>query len=549
MLKDLKIGTRLAGVFAIELVLLLIVGVIGMHQVSNLNAGFDYVVNNKNAKIVWAKNIIQGNVVIEGEMMASLISNDPATLQTAQTRIADTKKIIGASLGNLEKTLVSDKGKELFARIKAGRAAYVASQKQYLELLKTGQIDAAKVKLIKETRPLGLQYDQAVQDLIDFNKAQMDAAVKAADNSASSARIFTLLLQAFALILSLVLGVWISRSITRPLHEAVNVANRLAEGRLDAAFGRLPKDETGQLLAAMKRMIEKLSGIISEVRIASGALAASSEQVNATAQSLSQAASEQAATVEETSASMEQMAASVAHNTDSAKVTDTTAQKAAQEAGEGGTAVKDTVAAMKAIAGKIAVVDDIAYQTNLLALNAAIEAARAGEHGKGFAVVAAEVRKLAERSQVAAAEIGELAGNSVEKAERAGALLDEVVPAIHRTSDLVREITAASEEQSAGVSQINSGVNQLNQVTQQNASASEELAATAEEMSAQAEQLQQVMSFFRMAGADASQPAKAKQPNKPDATVKTFVDLSATARKVSGTDLVADISDAEFIKF
>jgi methyl-accepting chemotaxis protein len=159
------------------------------------------------------------------------------------------------------------------------------------------------------------------------------------------------------------------------------------------------------------------------------------------------------------------------------------------------------VAAMKQIAKKIGIIDDIAYQTNLLALNAAIEAARAGEHGKGFAVVAAEVRKLAERSQVAAQEIGEVATNSVELAERAGKLLDAMVPNIRKTSDLVQEITAASEEQSSGVGQINAAVGQLSQTTQQNASSSEELAATAEEMSGQAEQLQQSMSFFKLAGA------------------------------------------------
>ena len=140
----------------------------------------------------------------------------------------------------------------------------------------------------------------------------------------------------------------------------------------------------------------------------------------------------------------------------------------------------------------------IADQTNLLALNAAIEAARAGDHGKGFAVVADEVRKLAERSQIAAQEIGEVASSSVKLAERAGSLLTEMVPSIQKTSDLVQEITSASQEQTAGVSQINNAMTQLNKATQQNASASEELAATAEELGGQASQLQQLMEFFQV---------------------------------------------------
>jgi methyl-accepting chemotaxis protein len=197
---------------------------------------------------------------------------------------------------------------------------------------------------------------------------------------------------------------------------------------------------------------------------------------------------------------MEQMGASINQNAENARVTDGMAAKAATEAEEGGRAVKETVAAMQQIAKRISIIDDIAYQTNLLALNAAIEAARAGEHGKGFAVVAAEVRKLAERSQVASQEIGELATGSVGLSDKAGKLLDEIVPSIKKTAELVQEITAASEEQSSGVGQINTAIGQLNQATQQNASAAEELASTAEEMSSQAEQLQGVMSFFKVSG-------------------------------------------------
>src|SRR5476651_2692941 len=194
------------------------------------------------------------------------------------------------------------------------------------------------------------------------------------------------------------------------------------------------------------------------------------------------------------------MTASISQNTENAKVTDGIASKAAAEASEGGEAVKSTVAAMQQIAKKISIIDDIAYQTNLLALNAAIEAARAGEHGKGFAVVAAEVRKLAERSQVAAQEIGEVATSSVSLAEKAGQMLGAMVPNIKRTSDLVQEITAASEEQSTGLVQINSAISQLSQTTQQNAAGSEQLASTAEQMSSQAEELQQAMGFFKVGG-------------------------------------------------
>jgi len=304
--------------------------------------------------------------------------------------------------------------------------------------------------------------------------------------------------------------------IVLPVNEVAAVLVDMEQGNLTRTVNGDYKGELKDFKDTVNNTIAKLSQVISEVNGAASNIASASEEVSATAQSMSQATTEQAASVEETSAAVEQMSASINQNTENAKVTDGIAAQASSEAEQGGAAVKETVNAMKSIAGKIGIIDDIAYQTNLLALNAAIEAARAGEHGKGFAVVAAEVRKLAERSQVAAQEIGELAGSSVDMAERAGKLLDTIVPSIQKTSNLVQEIAAASEEQSAGVSQINTAMNQLNQITQQNASSSEQLASTSEEMSGQAMQLQELISFFDVGhnGASVHEAKHAKSSTK-----------------------------------
>ncbi|MFM5067675.1 methyl-accepting chemotaxis protein [Aeromonas veronii] len=339
----------------------------------------------------------------------------------------------------------------------------------------------------------------------------------------------------------------IAEVIDSTLNDVIRVVQCLAKGDLTQQIEADYPGVFGTTKDALNKTIASLTNIVTEVRGASDNLSSAAEQVSATAQSISQSSSEQASSMEETSASIEQMSASINQNTDNAQVTDGMASKAAKEAVEGGEAVKLTVDAMKQIARRIGIIDDIAYQTNLLALNAAIEAARAGDHGKGFAVVAAEVRKLAERSQVAAQEIGELASSSVEMAEKAGRLLDQMVPSINKTSDLVQEISAASVEQSTGVSQINQAMNQLSQVTQQNASCSEELAATAEEMSSQAEQLQLAMEFFTLE-AHAKEGKAATSHLHPN-TRGRFMNESTANSRERATTVQRPTGDSDFVRF
>jgi methyl-accepting chemotaxis protein len=315
-------------------------------------------------------------------------------------------------------------------------------------------------------------------------------------------------LVALVTVISVLLSVFITRSVTVPLTEIVVAAERVAKGDLRVAVAQTRQDELGRLQGAIGDMLKSLTRVIGEIRNGAGALSSAAAQVSSTSQSLSQGTSEQAAAVEEVSSSLEEFTSGINQNAENAKRMEKMAIQSAKDAGEAGGVVKDSVSAMNAIAGRIGLIEEIAYQTNLLALNAAIEAARAGEHGRGFSVVATEVRKLAERSQVAAKEIRGVASSSVEVATRAGDRLDQLVPSIQRSTDFTQEVAAASTEQAAGVQQMNRSMTQVDQITQRTATASEELAAAAEEMSAQAEGLRQLSDFFTIDEVQAPRPPK-----------------------------------------
>jgi len=500
---DLRIATKLITSFLLVLVLTALTGGFAIIQLGLVNQTATEMRDNwlPSVRVASGMRFFVANYRIKElrHLMA-----DSTTEQTQYEQEAvDARKEVDTRMARYEKELVSGPvDQALLDTFKNDWSSYLNTSKNLLAESRLGAKEQTNAILKGDSKR---DFEQVASDLvkiIDFNDAGATAANQRGNEIYANARLSIIAAVLVALLVGIALALFISRIISNPLRRAVDVASQLAEGNLAVKIEGGSKDETGQVLTAMQAMVGKLSQIIGEVRNAADGLASASEEVSATAQSISQTTSQQAASVEETSASIEQMSASINQNTENAKITDGMASKAAKEAGDGGDSVQQTVQAMKKIAQRISIIDDIAYQTNLLALNAAIEAARAGEHGKGFAVVAAEVRKLAERSQVAALEIGELSTSSVEMAERAGRLLGEMLPSINKTSDLVQEITAASEEQAAGVSQINSAMNQLNQVTQQNASSSEELASTAEEMSTQAEQLQQSMSFFTLEAGD-----------------------------------------------
>ncbi|WP_122669993.1 methyl-accepting chemotaxis protein [Pseudomonas viridiflava] len=546
---DLKISTKLITSFLVVLLLTAAMGVFAIIQLGQVNQAAQDIKENwmPSMRAASGMRFYAANYRLkENRHIAADAAPEKAQMEQEAT---EARSQFETRLATYDKLIISDQDRQMFSAVSASWSAYLKVSTNLFELSRQGQETEARALLRGESK---LHFDEVtnqLQKMVELNDAGATAAGDKGSQLYETARISIIVVLIAALLVGLGLALFIARIISRPLKEAATAAEQLAEGNLNAYIGHGSKDETGMVLNAMRNMVGKLAHIIGEVRNAADNLASASEEVSATAQSMSQATSEQAASVEETSASVEQMSASINQNTENAKVTDGMASKAAKEATDGGESVQQTVVAMKKIAQRISIIDDIAYQTNLLALNAAIEAARAGEHGKGFAVVAAEVRKLAERSQVAAQEIGELSSSSVEMAEKAGKLLDEMVPSINKTSDLVQEISAASEEQAAGVAQINTAMTQLNQVTQQNASSSEELAATAEEMSSQAEQLQQSMSFFTLDSSPKPTTSGSSIDHRSSPSRQPPRTVQPPARKAFAHSMASAPDESEFTRF
>jgi methyl-accepting chemotaxis protein len=529
-MKNMKIGTRLAAGFGLVLALMALMTAIGighMQTVAEATRAMMQVPLAKERMVGDWYRLIHTSV---RRTSAVSKSSDPSLEAFFAEDTASASAEIAALQKKIEPLLDTPEEKKLFEEMGGIRKRYIGAREAVFALKKSGKLDEANDLMDKQFTPNSKVYLESLRGMLDLQRKTIDANAAEIESLYEQSRRFMVLFGVAVMALGVVCAWRLTRGITVPLSRAVEIASAVANKDLTSHIEVDSKDETGQLLQALRTMNEGLISIVADVRFGTENITTASGEIAVGNQDLSTRTEQQASSLEETASSMEELTATVKQNADNARQANQLAVRASEVARKGGTVVADVVDTMDAINSSarkivdiISVIDGIAFQTNILALNAAVEAARAGEQGRGFAVVASEVRNLAQRSATAAKEIKMLIDDSLNKVDagsmlvtQAGMTMSEVVDSIHRVTDIMGEITSASVEQSSGIEQVNQAIGQMDNVTQQNAALVEEAAAAAASLRDQAGALTQVISVFKLAAAPAAHRMTAS-PSTPSA--------------------------------
>ena len=511
-MKNLKIGVRLGGGFAAVLLLLTSLTVVGIVQMQSASKETDALVNVKvrNERLIgeWTK-VIEVNAA---RTAAAWKVSDPEHQKQFEKEMAVSSARATEIQNDIGKSQLSAEEQALYQDVLSTRKAYTEVRKNVFKAKNAGDLELGKRLYEGDMAAKRDIYLAALKKLEVLEAKLLDQSAAQIRSRYESGRLLLISLGVAAILLGIACAYWITRSITRPITRAVEVAEAVSAGDLTSHIVVESRDETGQLMHALKNMNDKLVSIVGQVRAGTESISTASSEIAAGNLDLSSRTEEQASSLEETASSMEELTSTVKLNADNARSANQLAIDASQIASKGGVVVSEVVSTMgsindssRKIVDIISVIDAIAFQTNILALNAAVEAARAGEQGRGFAVVASEVRNLAQRSSAAAKEIKGLIDDSVQKVEagsqlvdKAGRTMDEIVQSISHVTQIMNQITDASDEQRTGIEQVNRAIGQMDQVTQQNAALVEEAAAAAESMQEQAAKLAEVVGVFKL---------------------------------------------------
>jgi len=467
------------------------------------------------------------HLVQEAVGLRAIAARNLVLVSTARDRDAE-EKLVRQAHADVDKNLntlvelakdksVSAEVRRMIDKIAGVEHAYAPVALGIVELALHDKKDEAIARMNTDCRPLLAALVAASNEYAQYTSQHSAAQIAEAEAHYTAARNLLLVFSLLAIVLAVLAGAYIARSLLKALGAEplvlCDAMSQFASGDLTGELA-VAAGDTGSVLAAVQRMQHSLSAVVSSVLQDSATVSSAAAEISTGNNDLSNRTEQQAGSLEETASSMEELTSTVKQNADNARQANQLAISASDIAAKGGAVVSQVVGTMDSISEAsrqivdiIAVIDGIAFQTNILALNAAVEAARAGDQGRGFAVVASEVRSLAQRSASAAKEIKALIDNSVERVEQgsllaseAGATMAEVVSSVQRVTDVIGEIVNASHEQSAGIEQINQAIIEMDNVTQMNASLVEEAAAAAEALRDKAGNLVQTVSVFNIRG-------------------------------------------------